>query len=228
MTKAELISDLKNLIGPAVEVDDGGLAVWINDAYMQIVDEIAQETPDFFIKKSTTSSIDGQQEYELPSDFESISMVNIQIDGTWKRVEPLGDADIRHIEIADDPSGFTWSHPKYYIKGDNIGFAPIPNETTSNNIKIWYEYTPTELDDDSDEPDIPKKYHHIIKYGAYANYLDQDDEHVAAERMRQRFDKKIQDMVNRLTRRQTDVARSVTITQGKDLFRHNAIDDFVV
>jgi len=194
-----------------------------------MVDEIAQEAPDFFMKSSTSSSIDGQQEYELPSGFESISMVNIQIDGSWKRVEPMGDADIRHIEVvADGTDGFTWGNPRYYIKGDNIGFAPIPDETTSNNIKIWYEYTPSELDNDSDEPAIPKKYHHAIKYGAYANYLDQDDEHVAAERMRQRFDKKIQDMVNRLARRQTDIARSVTITQGKDLFRHNAIDDFVV
>lgn len=219
MTRGTIVADLKNLIGPGVEVSDGGLATWINDAYMQMCDEITKVNPDFFTKSATATSITDQQEYELPSDFEKALMVNIQIDGTWKRVTPL--LNINQVPAHADTSsgqGFSWGNPRFYIVGGYIGFMPIPDETTSNNIKLWYVYTPEEMDADEDTPAIPAKYHHIIKYGAYANYLDQDDEHAAAERMRIRFDALTQRMVENLVDRQLDEPRTVEITQNRDLY----------
>lgn len=219
MTRAQIIVDLKNLIGPGIEVDDGGLATWVNDAYMQMCDEITKVNPDFFTKSATTSSVTSQQEYDLPSDFEKALMVNIQIDGTWKRALPL--ANINQIPTVADTSsgqGFSWATPRFYIVGGNIGFMPIPDETTTNNIKVWYVYTPEEMDADADVPALPAKYHHVIKYGAYANYLDQDDEHAAAERMRIRFDTLTQRMVENLVDNQIDEPRSVEITTNHDLY----------
>jgi hypothetical protein len=219
MTRAQIITDLKNMIGPAVEVDDTGLATWVNDAYFFMVDEITKANPDFFTKSATTSSVLGQQEYDLPSDFEKVLMVNIQLDGTWQRALPL--PNINQIPVhsrTDSGQGFDNAHPFYYILKDNIGIMPIPDETTANNIKIWYVYTPTELSTDASEPDFPKKYHHILKYGAYANYLDQDDEHVAAERMRQRFELRVQGMVENLFENQVDLPRSVELTNGHELY----------
>jgi len=222
MTRSELTTDLKNLIGPGVEVDDDGLAVWVNDAYGQMIDEIIKVNPDYFTKGSTSSTISAQQEYALPSDFEKMIMVNMQQDGTWTRVVPMGNADLRFIPTAADTSsnqGFSTATPQYYVYGSStLGFMPIPSETTSDNIKIWYQYTPSQLTADSSEPDIPVRYHHIIKFGAYANYLDQDDEHVAAERMRQRFDEKLRRMIENMMDRQADEVKSVEIVQNKDLY----------
>lgn len=222
MTRSAIVTDLKNMIGPSSEVSDAGLAVWVDDAYGQIIDEIIKVNPDYFTKGSTSSTINGQQEYSLPSDFEKMVMVNLQIDGTWKRVMPMGNADIRFIPRNADTSsnqGFSTAEPQYYIYGNStIGFMPIPDETTSNNIKIWYQYTPSLLTADSSTPDIPDRYHHIIKFGAYANYLDQDDEHVAAERMRQRFDEKIRKMIENMMDRQVDEVKSVEIVQNRDMY----------
>jgi len=221
MNRGALIADLKNMIGPGPEVKDAGLSTWLNDAYMQMVDEIIKVNPDYFIKSSTTSTVANQQEYDLPSDFEKIIMVNIQIDGTWKRVLPMGDADIRHIPTHSDTTssqGFSTAAPQYYLIGDNIGIMPIPDTTTASALKIWYTYTPTEMTTDSTEPAIPARYHHILKYGAYATYLDQDEEHVAAEMMRRRFDALVQRMIENLQDKQTDETKSVTITQNADMY----------
>lgn len=62
MTKAELIVDLKNMIGPGVEVDNTGLLTWLNDAYLYMVDEISKNNPEFFTKSSVANTIADQQE----------------------------------------------------------------------------------------------------------------------------------------------------------------------
>jgi hypothetical protein len=222
VTRGNIIADLKKLIGPGIEVDDGGLSTWVNDAYMQLVGKITEANPDYFTKSATTSTVTNQQEYALPSDCEKVLMVNIQIDGTWKRVLPM--PNINYVPTHADTTssqGFSWASPSYYILGDNIGFEPIPDETTSSNIKLWYVYTPTELSADSDVPALPAKYHHILKYGAYANYLDQDDEHAAAERMRLRFDDLCDKAAEALSIRQVDEPKSIQITHGNDLWTDN-------
>lgn len=214
------------MIGPGVEVGDAGLAVWVNDAYNQMIDRIIDANPDYFVKSSTTTINADQREYELPSDFEKMIMVNAQYSGTWKRVRPMGNADIRRVpKHADttESSSFTEAEPEYYIVGDNIGLMPIPDTTADSALKIWYVYTPTELSEDSDEPAIPSRYHHIIKYGAYANYLDQDEEHVAAERMRQRFDSYVNRMVENLSDKQVDTTKSVEITSNIDMYSDNDV-----
>jgi hypothetical protein len=221
MNRGAIITDLKAMIGTGCEVSDGLLSTWVNDYYMQIVDEIVKVNPDYFAKSSKTSLIADQQEYDLPDDFEKVVMVNMKIDGVWKRVLPMGNADIRHISTHSDTTsnqGFSTAEPRYYIIGDNIGIMPIPSETTASALQVWYVYTPTTLSSDSDSPAFPSKYHYIIKYGAYANYLDQDDEHVAAERMRIRFDNLVQRMMENIQDKQVDEVKSVEISQNTDMY----------
>lgn len=220
MTKAAIIADLKKLIGPGIEVDDSGLGVWVNDAYMQMVDEIKTVNPDFFTKSATTSLVADQQEYAVPSDFEQALMVTVKYDGTnWVRVYPIPRInEIPNLSDTANSQGYDTSSPGYYIVGSEIGFLPIPTDTVSGGFKLWYTYTPDELDSDSDVPALPGKFHHIIKYGAYAAYLDQDDEHVAAERMRQRFEARVFQMIESMSTNQLDEPKSVTVTNNHDLY----------
>lgn len=214
MTKAELLVDLKNMIGPAgkgTEVQNPGLTSWINDAYDETVALINDTIPDYFTKRVTASSVASQQEYELPSNFEKMVSVSITYDGTnWVRALPLnniGQSDVQQSAI----NNFDVSQPFYYIYKNKIGFEPTPSVTLSNSIKIWYAYQPTLLVNDEDEPDLPRRLQAILKYSAYANYLDQNDEHVAAERMRQRFDAKLERLVDQLSEQQVDQPRTVEI-----------------
>lgn len=207
------------MIGPGGEVDGSGLGTWVNDAYMAMVDEIGKVNPDFFTKLETTDLVASQQEYLLPLDFEKVSMVNVYLDSQWFRALPLANmSGIPVVARTDSTQGFVASSPVYYITGENVGLMPIPTASVDEGLKLWYVYTPEELTADSDEPAFPKKFHHIIKYGAYANYLDQDDEHVAAENMRRRFDRRVEAMVESMSSSQVDEPRSVEISSGLDLY----------
>ena len=215
MTKAQLIIDLKNMIGPAgkgSEVGNPGFTTWLNDAYELCVSAIINTIPDYFTKKATSSSIANQTEYDLPSDFEKVVMVSVSYDGTnFVRAFPLNSVsqatDIQQSATAN----FTIDKPFYYLYGGRIGFQPGFTQTLSNNIKLWYVYMPALMVDDEDSPDLPRRFQSILKYGAYANYLDQNDEHGAAERMRLRFDAMVERLVMQLSDQQVDQPRSVEV-----------------
>lgn len=221
MTAADLLIDLKNIIGPGVETDDSGLLTWINESYLYMCDEIVKVLPDFFTKVSVTPTVANQQEYQLPTDFDKALMVNISYNSAdWQRCHPLPNINFIPVHATGTASsqGFSESEPYFYLSGNYIGFMPIPSLAgTINNIKLWYVYNPAELAS-SDTPAIPNKYQHIIKYGAYANYLDQDDEHVAAERVRKQYDQRIYNMVEQLEIRQQDEPKSVEIVQNQSMY----------
>lgn len=215
MTLANLVVDLKNMIGPAgkgTEVGDPGIKTWINDAYLMQVSEISNVIPDYFTKKATTSSVSGQQEYALPSDFEKMVLCRVSYDGTnYVRTLPLNNIGQATDLTNTDSQYFHQDQPYYYIYGSNFGILPDFDTTLSGNIQIWYTYTPTELSDDDDEPAVPTRFQSILKYWAYANYLDQNDEHAAAERMRQRFEANMERLVQQLADRQPDMPKSVEV-----------------
>lgn len=218
MTVSDIISDLKNLIGPGVEVDDSGLLNWVNESYLYMCDEITKVLPDFFVKSVAAPTVANQQEYQLPSDFDKMMMINVAYDNaTWRRALPLQNIGFIPVH-ASSTQNYSESDPRYYMSGNYVGLAPVPTVNgTINNIKLWYVYNPAELVA-SDTPAIPAKYQHIIKYGAYANYLDQDDEHVAAERVRKQYDQRIYNMVEQLEQRQVDEPKSVVIVQNQDMY----------
>jgi hypothetical protein len=214
MTRVQILNDLKALLGPGVGVSDAELNTWISDGYLQMVDAIQKERQDYFVKSSLSSTSANVQEYVLPSDFVKMLKVNLSLDGTWYKVEPLGDADLRYVDTpsSTDLQGFNTASPRYYIYKSTMGLLPTPTTTESQNIKIWYVYSPSDLSADSSTPDFPSIYHPTIKYSAFANYLDRKGEHAAAERMRNRFDELVLRMVENLTDQQTGEPKSVMVT----------------
>lgn len=208
---------MKNLIGPAgkgSEVGDAGLGVWLNDAYFQIVAEINDVIPDYFTKKSTTDLIDSQKEYELPSDFDTLLLCSVSFDGTnFYKATPLNNLSQDSQLTTNQSIEFQQNMPFYYISNNYIGIAPTPSSTVTNSLIIWYTYTPSSLDEDSDVPAIPEKLQRILKYSMYANYLDQNDEHAAAEVMRRRFDSMAEKIILSMSRQQIDQPRTVEVVE---------------
>ena len=56
----------------------------------------------------------------------------------------------------------------------------------------------------------------MIKYSAYANFLDQDDQHNAAELIRRRFDTMVESMVEALSLNQVDSPKAIQITDSEE------------
>jgi hypothetical protein len=211
MNTGELIADLTNYLGPGVDVDATGLKRWLNDSYMYIVDEIVKVNPDYFTKASTADTHANQQEYDLPLDFERAMMVNITLNGTARRAKPLAHASVGDMSYDATYSASTTSEgdPYYYILKDNIGFLPIPTTTGDENIKIWYVYTPEELDADTDTPEIPKKYHHLLKIGAKSSYLGRDGEDITGIQLWNHFEERVEKMIETMFENEIDGTRKI-------------------
>jgi hypothetical protein len=226
MTLAELISDFKNTIGPArengSEVGNPGLKAWFNDAYMLAISAILDAYPAFFSKKVTTTMFAGQGEYEVPEDAEKITMVSVTYDGTnWHKALPLNRIN-QATDLVDTRSiDFHQDQPFYYRMGRYVGLLPVPEVTLSNALALWYSYTPAELSEDTDVPEIPRRFQGILKLWVRALYLDHDDQHVAAERMRQRFDASLERLVQQIVPDNTDEPNTVEITDdSQGLYIH--------
>ena len=172
MTLTQLTTDLTTLIGPGLDISNDNLATWINEGYASMCDALAVANPDYFTKSATADLATGIQEYDLPSDFERVLMVNVAYDGTnWVRCRPLENVgSIPAIMQTANGQGANTADPFYYILGGNIGLLPIPTASGNENLKLWYVYTPAALTDSSDSPVLPAKYHPLIKYSADANF----------------------------------------------------------
>lgn len=219
MTIAEAVVDVKNMIGPAgkgSEVGDAGLAIWIQEALDDVVSMINDYNPDFFNKTVTTSAIADQLEYDLPSDFQKVVFVEVDYGAGWKKASPM--TVVNQINVPSTPSGYSEGEPFYVISGDTIRIVPAFTETGSNNIKIRYSYLPDEIDNTTEIP-LPRQLQRKLKYlVAYPNVLDQNDEHVSADRMRIRAERQIISMIEDLCTRDVSEPKSVIITDGGDMY----------
>lgn len=216
MTRGQILNDIKAMIAPGGEATDAELIIWINDYYQYMVDEIQKVTPEYFAKPATADLVGGQQEYELPDDFSKILLVNQNVGGTWRRVLPL--SNINALNVPTTTTSISADAPRYYIVGDYIGLSPIPQESVDEGLKMWYVYDPAELSTDSAEPAFKSKYHPIIKYGVYANYLDQDDEHASAVLMRRQFEDRVEKMLESISEQTIDEPRSIQIATNRDAY----------
>lgn len=229
MTLANLIIDLKNFLGPGYDVDDSGLTTWLNDAYGYMIDEIIKANPEYFVKSEDSGTVAGRQEYNLPSDYERMLMVNLSLSGAWRRATPF--QSITNVSIMKDTQRafINTNDPKYYLYGSKFGILPIPtttpNPATSPNIKLWYVYSPAELSASSDTPAIPARYHHLLKLGAKANYLGRDDEDSPGAQLWARFESRVEQMVETMVENQLDEPKSIVITGDSSLYISNSEDN---
>lgn len=228
MTLTDLLADLKARIGPACIATDDQLLVWLNESYMYMVDQIIQENPDYFTTSDTTNLVANQFEYQMPPNASQISLVYANFTGTWRRLTPF--QDIGQIPNLADPTQFpqyTEVDPKYYITGGKIGIFPIPLQNVTAGLKVWFTFIPTDLGA-NDTPAFNSKYHRLISLGAYPNYLDLDDQHQAAEVKLNRFEQRVQEMVESIAERQIDEPKSIEIVEDRGLYVDSVYDDGVL
>jgi len=218
MTLVDILNDLKAKIGPGNYATDSQLISWINDSYLYMCDQIVQDIPDYFTTSDSTDLIANQFEYWLPSTCERIVMVNVNYNGTWRHPQPLLNigqiptlADITQMPV------YTEVNPVYYITGNKIGILPYPVVTEADGLKLWFIQTPTALTA-NDTPVFNLKYHGIIKQLAYADYLDLDDQHQAAEIIRNRAEQRIEEMVETLSERQIDQPKAIEVVVDTSLY----------
>ena len=133
---------------------------WINMGYH---DFVLRELWPFRETTGTLNTVAGTQEYDLSTNFSTLdeqNIVSVAIQGASARkliYWPYNQLRIDHPDFDSEGQSLP---ERYYIKGNQIGFWPQPNEVYT--IAIDYFKVPTELDADADEPIIPVGYREAL------------------------------------------------------------------
>jgi hypothetical protein len=222
-------------------LDESSAADWsvadvdrgINFAYHELVSAVVEAYEDYYIKTTNLDTAADTQEYGeaegFPSDFFKMRRVEINYDPADSNSKPKRALPISLDEVKTDLGNevvtvTTRSNPAYYLLGHGsnlkLGFIPIPSEDGTDAIKLWYVYTPSDLEASNDTPDLPypDRYARLIPYGAAADLLRKgQQEEVAARQYRLEFEMGLEKMKQQLEERKADDVKGVTDTVGLDV-----------
>ena len=201
----------------------------INVGYMKAYAEVVNVYEDYYSTTTTLTTIADQQEYGtsdgFPTDFYKMRRVELdytpsQSSSVPRRAIPVSmDSVLR--DLGNSALGISvWRNPAYYLRGNTIGFIPVPTEGGSGALKLWYIKTLSELSSGSDEIDIPfpDRYFDSIVLEAVGTLLrkGQQEERVAMVYLSQAQEWRDK-MRNELEDRIADDTKSITDTIGEDV-----------
>lgn len=176
-----LLSDMQTLCRDALGEDvaqywtDAMLIRAINGAMREVYAEIVQSNKGFFETTTIISSAVDTELYTFPTGCWKINMV--------ERSDLSPKVNILPIDLTEknrysrDRVGFSPGRERYFISGNKIGIAPVP-DSTSYQYTVWYVPTPTLLSGASDT--LPTEFldlhHEVIVWGALIRLAMRDRE----------------------------------------------------
>jgi hypothetical protein len=124
---------------------------------------------------ATTDLVDGQQDYELPSNAQKIMRVEVlDSNGNYVKLRQFDESQV--IDSAVSEFYKTAGLPIFYdVKGFSVLLYPKPSQdrtTLSDGLKVYFsrdisEFSPT---DTTKEPGFANSFHRILPLGASFDY----------------------------------------------------------
>jgi hypothetical protein len=191
--------------------DATSVNTWINLSQRQVQMELLQAGQNWYEQRVTTSTVVGQQDYQLPSDFMVLHRLEIVISGTGtnENRQPLTPITINQQDMVSIPNG---TPTNYIMNKDRVTIYPAPQQVYT--MRMYYSYRVADLVNDSDVPDIPEQF---MEYSALLAAFDgfiRDDR--APENLitkKSKYENLLQQMKND---RSQDVARQVVTVNEFD------------
>lgn len=182
----------------AVQVTDADIVRWVNDGQRKI----CLENEGMLQSSTTTSIVANQQTYSLPADL--LVLRSLQ----YKRTGDTSFYKLRYLsmqefdEWIDGWNGTTYNSNDstvYTVYAGEIILFPIPEQSGTNNLKIYYSAQPTDVANDNDNPSLPVIYHNaLVDYCLSQAYMLDEDWNAAGN-----VSQKMQADINKLKSRET-------------------------
>lgn len=138
-----------------------GLDLLLNQAYWEVLDK------NHFREKEVTATfptVAGTRFYKVPSSFEALQQLSIE-DLDSGLHSPLERAtEYEYESIFQNTTDSQGKPSKYLREGNGIRLWLTPDNAYTVTIKYWKELT--DLSSTNLNPEIPRTWHEIIKYGA--------------------------------------------------------------
>jgi hypothetical protein len=170
-----------------VQIADPDIVRWVNDAQRDIVrqNETVLQTTGY------ASAVTNQQVYTLPSDLMVLRGLHYKRSGdvTFYRMRDMNQQEFDEYIDGWDGTLYQSGWPQvYFVYSNTITLFPIPNETVTSNIKIYYSRMPKDVAIDTDVVDLPLQYHNAVVSYVLKQAFMVDEDWAAAQQVAQNME----------------------------------------
>lgn len=162
MTLEEMIDDLRDELGvDETDLPDEKIKAKINDSINELESKFAFRNKDHRLDFSTVAE---EPKYTLPTVFESLVTASVMDPQSDQKhvLERMTETYYEEVyNAADSERGI----PTHYLR-DNHCIILYPTPDDEYRVTLRYNKTLAELVSLTNEPDMPKSWHEIVKYGA--------------------------------------------------------------
>lgn len=196
---------------------DSQINTEINYAYMEIYTAVVETYEDYYRKVQTSPLFASKQETALPTDFYKLRRLEVKY--------YTADAYVKVTPYSFDQIGYAMdttlyaatNRPVYELSGNYIRLLPLPPTDTTGRLRMVYIAIPDNLDEDTDEINIPfpNRYGQYIVLGACAKLLKKGQQEEAVGRgYQEEFQAGLEKMKNELENRYADGTKMILDMQG--------------
>lgn len=181
MIVSDIMTRVKRQFGDesGVQVTDDDIIRWINDGQRRIVmhNEGLLETT------ALANLTQGTQDYDLPVDLLIFRALALKVNGdtTFRHIKGLDFAKFNeYIDGWDGESQSQGVPLVYTLFAGKIRFYPVPDQSVTSGIKIYYNRKPTDVSSGSDSIDLPLLYHETVATYCLQQAHEMDEDYDAA------------------------------------------------
>lgn len=145
---------------------------WINLAHRQVQLQLLQAGQNWYMLPVESTTVNGQSDYLLPSDFIIEHRLELVLSGTGSNENRMALEEITTNQ--QDLIAIGLGTPtSYYIKKDRVTLSPTPNLAWL--LRLYYSPMVQDLTSDSNVPDVPEEFMEYVALLTAFNGFIKDD-----------------------------------------------------
>lgn len=204
----------------AADWTDAQIDAQINVSYLKVYKAVISTFDDYYSTTYPFNLTENIQEYALPSNFYKVQRLEVKLDADADDRRKVIKKNFDSLTTQLSSTTYDKSTPFYQIFGSYIVLLPVPSETVISGGLLRYVATVDDLDDDTDEINIPfaDSNYDLIAVGAVSRLLKKGQQDMPSSRnFREEFDIGLIDLQNDLEDRYLDGPKEIVDIMGDDL-----------
>lgn len=149
------VRERADMVGSSFVADSAtGIDAWINEANQKLHGMVVDALGEQYVSSSAAfTTVTNQTDYTLPTDFYKLYGVDLFINGFWRSLLPLNNAERNAYRNAKSNGWFRrasgWFMPRYQLVGNKLRMYPEPDGGMSGTFLYAPEATVLTLTTDS-------------------------------------------------------------------------------
>jgi hypothetical protein len=184
---------------------------WLNLAQRQVQMKLLQAGQNWYMKPVTTTTVSGQSDYVLPSDFIIEHRLEAVLSGTGTNESRQALLPVTTNE--QDLITISLGNPtNYSIKKDRVVLYPTPQSVLT--LRLYYSPRVADMSLDTDSPDVPEQFmEYVALLAAYDGFIKDDRTPENLVQKMVKYEELLKEMANNRTQ---DSPRRVVMVNDYD------------